>query len=68
MQSTIERATILVNPRRSVRLEVPEEESSSAYKAPLATFLALVASARASACSGDTAAPLEANRSAGVDG
>lgn len=55
MQATIERATPRATPRRAL-LENDVEQDASAYKAPLATFLVLVASARASAYCGAAAA------------
>jgi len=56
MQATIERTTPTVASRCVLR-ETPTEDGPNAYKAPLATFLVLVASARASACAAAAGAP-----------
>lgn len=65
MQATIERATPRATPRRA-RRDNDGELDTSAYKAPLATFLVLVASARASAFAGAAGVPCEAAASPGV--
>jgi hypothetical protein len=50
MQATIERDTTQLMTRRQVVVDVAPERLTTPYRAPLATFLALVASGRASAC------------------
>ena len=50
MQATIERDTPQQVIRLKVVTEAPPGRTATPYRAPLATFLALVASGRASAC------------------
>lgn len=49
MQATIERESSFAMARRRVVVDVITQEASRPYRAPLATFLALAASARATA-------------------
>jgi len=53
MQATIEREMTTVIATHQVANESAHPSARNAYKAPLATFLVLVASARASALPGD---------------
>lgn len=67
MQATIERAATSVLPQRCVPPDMSVQDTPIPYKAPLATFLVLVASARASACSGDPAMALCAHSTPHAD-
>jgi hypothetical protein len=54
MNATIEREVSLIMPRCRRVNDATLPDSTQGYKAPMATFMALVASARASARAADT--------------
>ena len=53
MQATIERKTTQIIPRRQVVVDSVTAGPTILYRAPLATFLVLVASGRATACAAE---------------